>query len=126
MKSVNGHMRGCSIWAIGVVILACLFSVYSFYAWAAEPSFLADRHKSGGIVCEACHPENPPAKLVPMPVCLGCHGGDYEKLAEQTKKVAPSPHDSHLGKAPCEFCHHAHKPSEYYCANCHMLDSKVP
>ena len=112
--------------AIGVVFFVGHFFVYPSFARAAGPSSLADRHKKGGIECEACHKEKPPAKLVPMPVCLGCHGGEYEKLAEQTQKVAPNPHDSHLGKAPCELCHHAHKPSEYYCANCHMLDSKVP
>jgi len=126
MKSRNIHTRDFCIRAIWIVTLAYSFFVYSFPAGAAGPSFLADRHKSAGIDCEACHKENPPAKLVPMPVCLGCHGGDYTKLAEQTNKVAPNPHDSHLGKAPCELCHHAHKPSEYYCVNCHILDSKVP
>jgi len=126
MKSWIVYINGFSILGIWVVMFVGFFYVYSFLAYAAEPSLLADRHKSAGIDCEACHKENPPAKLVPMQVCLGCHGGDYAKLAEQTKKVAPNPHDSHLGEAPCELCHHAHKPSEYYCANCHILDSKVP
>jgi hypothetical protein len=126
MKSGIVYIIECSILIIWVVTLTCFFYVYSSFAGAAEPSFLADRHKNAGIDCEACHKENHPAKLVPMQVCLGCHGGDYAKLAEQTEKVAPNPHDSHLGEAQCEFCHHAHRPSEYYCANCHMLDSKVP
>ena len=126
MKSKVVHIRGFSILAIGAVILAWFLFIYSFFAWAAEPSFLADRHKNAGIDCEACHKENPPSKLVPMQVCLGCHGGDYAKLAEQTKTIALNPHDSHLGEAPCKFCHHAHEPSVYYCASCHILDSKVP
>ncbi len=126
MKSRIVHVKDFSIWVIWVAMFACFFYDYSFFASAAQPSFLADRHKNTGIDCEPCHKENPPGKLVPMQVCFGCHGGDYAKLAEQTKKVAPNPHDSHLGNAPCEFCHHAHRPSEYYCANCHMLDSKVP
>jgi len=126
MKSTIFHIKYFSTLVIWVVTSACFSQAYSSLASAAEPSFLADRHKKGGIDCEACHQENPPGKLVPMKVCLGCHGGDYAKLAEQTKKVGPNPHDSHLGDAACEFCHHAHRPSEYYCANCHMLDSKVP
>jgi hypothetical protein len=111
---------------IWILTFAYLFGGYSILAMAAESSFLADKHKNAGVDCESCHKENPPSKSVPMQICLDCHGGDYGKLAEQTRKVAPNPHDSHLGKAPCEFCHHAHKLSEYYCANCHILDSKVP
>jgi hypothetical protein len=124
MKNRIFHIKYFSILVILIAMSACFF--YADSSPAAGPSFLADRHKKGGIDCEGCHPEKPPGKLVPMQVCLGCHGGEYAKLAEQTKKVTPNPHDSHLGAAACEFCHHAHKPSEYYCANCHMLDSKVP
>jgi len=115
-----------SISFIWILTFAYLLGGYSILAMAAESSFLAGKHKNAGVDCESCHKENPPSKPVPMPICLECHGGDYEKLAEQTTKVAPNPHDSHLGKAQCEFCHHAHKPSEYYCAKCHILDSKVP
>jgi fumarate reductase flavoprotein subunit len=115
-----------SISFIWVLTFACFFGVHSIMALAAEPSNLGSKHKDAGVVCESCHKENPPSKSVPMQICLECHGGNYEKLAEQTTKVAPNPHDSHLGKAQCDFCHHAHKPSEYYCAKCHILDSKVP
>jgi fumarate reductase flavoprotein subunit len=117
---------GVSISFIWVLTFVCLFGVHSNLALAAESSNLGDKHKNAGVDCKSCHKEAPPSYLVPMQICLECHGGDYEKLAEQTTKVAPNPHDSHLGKAPCEFCHHAHKPSEYYCAKCHILDSKVP
>lgn len=126
MKNRIFHIKYFSILVIWVVASASFFYADSFLGSAAEPSFLADRHKNGSIDCEACHQEKPPSKLVPMQVCLGCHGGDYAKLAEQTKKVTPNPHDSHLGDEACEFCHHAHRASEYYCANCHVLDSKVP
>ena len=107
------------------LMFACLFGAHSILL-AAESSNLGDKHKNAGVGCESCHKENPPSKLVPMQICLECHGGDYGKLAEQATKVTPNPHDSHLGKAQCEFCHHAHKSSEYYCAKCHILDSKVP
>ncbi len=111
---------------MGIAMLTCLLSFCSFVISAAAPLLLADKHKKAGLDCESCHKENPPGKSVPAEICLGCHGGDYAKLAEQTKKVAPNPHDSHLGNAKCELCHHGHKPSEYYCATCHILDSKVP
>jgi hypothetical protein len=114
------------VFVICTVMLAFYFDVYSLLAWAADSPLLADKHKKIGVDCQSCHQENPPGKTTPMQVCLECHGGDYAKLAEQTKKVAPNPHDSHLGSAKCEFCHHGHKPSEYYCAQCHILDSKVP
>jgi len=126
MKSGIFNITDFSTLVIWIVMFACLIHVYSSFVCAIESAFLADKHKNAGIDCESCHKESPPSKPVPMQVCLGCHGGDYAKLAEQTKKVAPNPHDSHLGNAPCEFCHHAHKPSEYYCATCHILDSKVP
>jgi fumarate reductase flavoprotein subunit len=111
---------------ICIGIWVCFFYVYSFLACAAEPPFLADKHKDAGLNCESCHQENPPSKLVPTSVCLGCHGGDYAKLIERTKKMAQNPHASHLGNANCEYCHHAHKPSENYCAKCHYFGSKDP
>lgn len=115
-----------SILVIWIVLFASFFYVYSFLACAAEPPFLADKHKDAGLNCESCHKENPPSQLVPMSVCLGCHGGDYAKLAEQTKKMAQNPHASHLGNANCEYCHHAHRPSENYCAKCHSFGFKLP
>ena len=128
MKDKKGiaEITNFSTLFICIVMFACPFILYPSLTRAAGPSFLADKHKNAGIECGTCHKENPPGKSVPMQICLECHGGDYAKLAEQTKKVAPNPHDSHLGNAECEFCHHAHRPSEYYCSKCHILDSKVP
>ena len=115
-----------SILVICIALFACFFYVYSLSACAAEAPFLADKHKDAGVNCESCHEENPPSKLVPTSVCLGCHGGDYAKLAERTKKMAQNPHASHLGNANCEYCHHAHRPSENYCAKCHRFGFKLP
>ena len=92
---------------------------------AAQAPLLEERHKDAGITCDACHQETPPGKEVPMEVCAGCHG-DYAKLAEETGKVEPNPHDSHEGPVPCEKCHHNHRPSENYCASCHNFGFKVP
>ena len=95
------------------------------FSGAAQAPLLEERHKDAGITCDACHQETPPGKEVPMEVCAGCHG-DYAKLAEETGKVEPNPHDSHEGPVPCEKCHHNHRPSENYCASCHNFGFKVP
>jgi fumarate reductase flavoprotein subunit len=93
--------------------------------WAAEGVLLADKHKGRGTECSGCHKESPPVRDGPMPVCLGCHG-DYWKVAAQTNKLDPNPHDSHLGEIDCGKCHHAHKASVNFCNECHQFDMKVP
>jgi len=113
-----------SIVVISAVLLSFLSS-HSFSATSAQPAFLADKHKLRGVGCEGCHKESPPKERVPTSVCNKCHG-DQVKLANRTQKVIPNPHDSHLGNVECELCHHAHKPSEDYCGNCHEFGYKVP
>jgi uncharacterized CHY-type Zn-finger protein len=110
-------------------LVGCIPLFYSFYSsfsfLEAAPSFLADKHNAAGIVCGGCHKENPPKEWVPTAVCIKCHG-DQAKVAERTQKVIPNPHESHLGNVKCELCHHAHKPSQDHCSNCHEFDYKVP
>lgn len=110
-----------------LVICVSLFnSFYSPLSFAgAGPSFLGDKHKVAGITCDGCHKESPPKERAPTQVCAKCHG-DQPKVAERTQKVIPNPHESHLENVKCEFCHHAHKPSENYCGNCHEFGYKVP
>jgi hypothetical protein len=110
-----------------LVICVSLFNLFhSFFSFLdAAPSSLADKHKAASISCEGCHIENPPKGLVPTGVCTKCHG-DQTKLAARTQKVIPNPHASHLENVKCELCHHAHKPSENYCSNCHEFSYKVP
>ena len=111
------------------ILVICISLFYSFYApfnlVKAAASFLADKHRIAGTACDGCHKENPPKEQVPTSVCNKCHG-DQTKIAEKTLKVIPNPHDSHLGNQRCELCHHAHKPSEDHCSNCHEFDYKVP
>jgi fumarate reductase flavoprotein subunit len=126
MRKATVAIANLSILVICLVTFASFFFVSFILACAAEPPFLADKHKDAGLTCKSCHQENPPSKLVPTSVCLGCHGGDYAKLAERTQKMAQNPHASHLGNANCESCHHAHKPSENYCAKCHSFGSTLP
>ena len=101
------------------------FYTHSPLTLAAQLSYLADKHRVAGIACEGCHKENPPKEQVPTAVCIKCHG-DQAKLTNRTQKVIPNPHDSHLGDVKCGLCHHAHKPSENYCGNCHEFGYKVP
>jgi DnaJ-class molecular chaperone len=110
-----------------LVICILLFnSFYSLFSFAgAAPLFLGNKHKVAGITCDGCHKENPPKEQVPTSVCNKCHG-DQEKIAEKTLKIIPNPHGSHLGNQKCELCHHAHKPSEDHCSNCHEFNYKVP
>lgn len=111
------------------ILVICIYLFNSFYLpfsfAGAGPPFLGDKHKVAGSGCGNCHKENPPKELVPTEVCANCHG-DHAKLANRTQKVIPNPHESHLENVKCEFCHHAHKPSENYCSTCHEFNFKVP
>ena len=113
----------CSI--LATYVMSFIFiSNGSHCTWAAV-MFLGDRHKNAGIVCAGCHQENPPSKPAPTATCFQCHG-DYPKLAERTQKLPENPHESHLGDLDCDKCHHAHKSSTDYCAECHSFGFKAP
>ncbi|HQK99630.1 MAG TPA: cytochrome c3 family protein [Smithellaceae bacterium] len=85
-------------------------------------------HLLGGVSCEACHGKTNKPEETPMEKCVACHG-PTAKLAEKTKDVKPTnPHTSpHYGtELDCNLCHHQHKKSENYCAQCHSFDFKTP
>jgi hypothetical protein len=117
------------VWMLGLLLLGIGVVLGSASpVWAAAPRpLLAEKHQSGGLACDACHQETPPKAAAPMATCLACHGGTYEKLAEKTQATKPkNPHESHEGEVECEACHHAHKPSEDYCAQCHQFGFRTP
>jgi hypothetical protein len=91
----------------------------------AEIIFLGGKHKKAGIVCGDCHEEGLLKGKVTTANCIKCHIS-YSKLIEQTKKIIPNPHDSHVVNLECVACHHSHKPSEDYCGECHNFGFKVP
>ncbi len=91
---------------------------------SGRDGFLAGRHTATGMDCAACH-KGSPEKKPSMTVCLECHG-PYDKLAAKGEKLEPNPHMSHLGELECDNCHHGHKPSTDYCAQCHAFGLKVP
>jgi fumarate reductase flavoprotein subunit len=112
---------------IVLILLACALSGWpgSKSGAAQEKKFLADRHQTKDINCAGCHKESPPKAAVPSEACMKCHGS-YSKVAMQTDKVSPNPHASHVGLIACEKCHHGHKTSVDYCAECHEFGFKVP
>ena len=88
---------------------------------------LSHKHKLKGLNCEVCHENSDPKKSVSSSVCQRCHNKP-ETLIEATKKLQINPHFSpHDGKTPdCNKCHHQHKKSVNYCAQCHGVEYKVP
>jgi hypothetical protein len=127
LKRARTYMQFRILIPAVAVLWVCFFSVFlsSGPARAAQGPFLGDKHKNMGMDCSGCHKEDPPKQDVPMAVCLECHG-DYPKVAAQTNKLDPNPHDSHLGEIECGRCHHAHKASVNACVACHDMDMKVP
>ena len=120
------NMVGKEVFSILIICAVVLAFSYNHPSlWAAPSSYLAKKHTVAGILCEGCHKEGTSKEQVTTAVCIQCHG-DRAKLGEQTQKVIPNPHDSHVGDVECELCHHAHKPSENYCGNCHEFGYKVP
>ncbi len=91
----------------------------------AGHGFLIDKHVAAGLHCASCHSENPPAAEPAQAVCTNCHG-TYAQIAAKTAADQPNPHASHLGGIPCSACHHVHKVSVLYCAQCHNFDLQTP
>lgn len=94
-------------------------------AFSEQVPFLADRHANQGVKCESCHNNTGKPESPSKGQCLMCHGGSYEKLAEQTDKLDINPHASHLGKEECVKCHRGHKPPTLVCARCHDFSQEL-
>jgi hypothetical protein len=114
-----------------LTVICCVFLSFAVVAcsnwlWAADKQLLSTKHANKGVTCNNCHKEISSKSLVPTETCLKCHGGNYEALAEKTKKVDPNPHASHKGDLGCESCHHVHKESVDRCGACHDYNFKVP
>jgi hypothetical protein len=84
-------------------------------------------HGLNGVTCAKCHGKTKKPSEVEMGQCTACH--DAEKMALKTSDVKPAnPHTSpHYGTGlDCNLCHHQHRKSENYCAQCHKFDFTVP
>ena len=111
-----------------IVMLALGFLAAAAMAAGESPAAvqnLADRHIARGLKCESCHADAAHPAPVKKEKCLSCHGGSYEKLAEQTDSLEINPHDSHLGKIECTKCHRGHKPAVLECARCHDFSRQL-
>jgi len=87
---------------------------------------LSHFHSLAGLTCGSCHQEGAPQKKdLSKGKCLSCHGS-YEQLGLQTAAVDPNPHKTHLGEIDCLYCHHQHRSSANYCAQCHEWPLDVP
>jgi len=120
-------MRRFFLLILGITFLAIGLPAVSGAQQPPGTAPLLQKHLGAGLNCAACHKENPPSTPVKMDKCLTCHGGNYDKLADMTEgKGERNPHASHNGDLACESCHHVHKPSENFCAQCHQFELKVP
>jgi len=86
---------------------------------------LSHSHQLSAVTCADCHGTTRPAKPLEQKKCLSCHA-DYKKIAIQTDKTLPPPHDSHMGDLDCGLCHHQHSRSENFCIQCHEWKFLVP
>jgi fumarate reductase flavoprotein subunit len=113
-------------WILSLLVVGLAAITFTIESSGSEGPLLLQKHLDKGAVCSGCHQENPPAKPVTEDKCLACHG-TYEQLAKKTEgKNAANPHASHNGDISCDSCHHVHKASENYCAQCHQFEFKVP
>ena len=77
-----------------IVMLALGFLAAAAMAAGESPAAvqnLADRHIARGLKCESCHADAAHPAPVKKEKCLSCHGGSYEKLAEQTDSLEINP-----------------------------------
>lgn len=84
-------------------------------------------HGLNGITCAKCHGKIKKPEEVEMKQCVMCHNAD--RMTSKTSGVKPAnPHTSpHYGTSlDCNLCHHQHRKSENYCAQCHSFDFEVP
>jgi hypothetical protein len=86
---------------------------------------LSHFHNLSGVKCTDCHAAKSKTKAVTKEKCLTCHKS-YEDLVSLTADADPNPHESHLGELDCSYCHHQHKRSENYCAQCHEWPLDLP
>ncbi len=129
MRTKYSLLNACG-YALAVLSLGSLVSIMGFSGLARSQDapeagrYLADLHKAAGMECDGCHREKPPKEAVATATCAGCHK-EITKSAE-TKGGQPNPHRAHMSYPDCKSCHHAHKPSENQCDNCHNFGYETP
>jgi len=118
--------KNLSLFPLTLLVLLVLLQPLALCVLPARGAeLLGQKHASAGVECVACHKKIPVDGSAPPDGCIGCHG-DLRKVAERTKTLRHNPHDSHQDELTCDACHHLHKPSVDFCAQCHTFDFKVP
>lgn len=88
-----------------------------------EQKFTADKHKSLGLECAACH-GTATKEDIDQSACLKCHES-MSAVAKRTADMKPNPHDNHMSaQVECLQCHHGHRSNEILCLNCHAMEFK--
>ena len=96
-----------------------------------KSDFTADRHKTRGLACEACHAEAQPKTPASGQACIKCHKS-LEAVAERTKDFERNPHQNHITEGSdveCTQCHYGHKADVPLCNQCHsgfVFEKKKP
>ncbi len=86
-------------------------------------------HLDNDISCADCHGTATPEKRASAKACLNCHEqipGSIKTYTDAGNERSVNVHDSHDGQLRCTLCHHIHKPSTLYCADCHQFEVQVP
>lgn len=88
--------------------------------------YLDGVHTHQGINCESCHGKievNQPIIIPIDEVCIKCHEGSYEKLADKLQSIVQwktyNPHNPAHEREACITCHHSHLAFELTCTACH-------
>ena len=113
-----------------------------YTSWSdSSMHLLAEKHAQAGVSCTSCHGRSLsesnmevvnyltgnyysplPELEVSMDMCFTCHG-DADTVALRTSTESSdlnlNPHLDHFGDLECSDCHHMHRASFDYCAECH-------
>lgn len=105
------------------VAFLILLAVAAF-SFAGPEQTIKKHHSENGLSCSDCHTSDPP-QPVATEQCLNCHERQEAKVDYSGE---PDKHDSpHYGpELDCGNCHHEHRVSENFCAECHEFDFVVP
>ncbi len=116
LKGMNLVRKGLSCLSL-IAVMLCAASAIA----QDKNAFTADRHKSRGLSCDACHGEAQPKSAAPAKSCLNCHQS-LEAVAEKTMDRRYNPHKNHLTASydvECTQCHNGHKADTPACWQCH-------
>lgn len=112
-----------------------------YYDSYHDSNLLANQHAEAELDCHDCHESSIAIQAqegwkfitgnyqIPLErrefskeFCLECHDDFDTTVKAATDFEHANPHDSHNGELECNVCHNMHKPSQVFCAECHIFD----